>query len=225
MRMSTGISGRKTTARVAIGIASAVASLTVLAGAASADSAWFGDRHRDILASNDIHRVRIVNGFDGGTKVKLVAQLRNLAAGDRVDFWIDTDTTDRGPEYRANAVANSGFLELRALGAARHRGALPGLRRGDERGRPQRAGTVRRAPALPGPSRGRAGGRAQPSGDRERWAERLGPRPARVVPVGGAMTARWHGSDVPLLPRWTALCVVAEAVGMTAAAAAAVKLS
>ncbi len=89
--------------------------LAVSPGTASADSAWLPDGHRDILASNDILGVRVVNGFDDGTKVKLVAALRDLAPGDRVDFWIDTDATDPGPEYRADGVANSDFLELRAV--------------------------------------------------------------------------------------------------------------
>lgn len=98
----------------AAGLVSALVSVTMLE-TASADTARFPDRHRDILAGNDIELVRVVNGFDHGTKVKLVAQLRDLGSIDRLDFWIDTDRADRGPEYRANAVSESDFLELRAV--------------------------------------------------------------------------------------------------------------
>ena len=56
--------------------------------------------------------------------MKLVAQLRNLRAGDLVHFWIDTDATDPGPEYRASGVANSDYLELRAVDRWGRRGTL-----------------------------------------------------------------------------------------------------
>lgn len=105
--------------------------VAALAVPASADSATFTDARGDIVAGNDIWSVRVVNGADEGTRLRLVARLADLGPGDRVDFWIDTVPSDPGPEFRADAVANSDFLEVRAVDHWQQAGTAvtcPGLR-------------------------------------------------------------------------------------------------
>lgn len=104
--------------------------MLAVVGPASADSAIFHDAHGDTSAGNDIWRVRVVNGADHGTRVNLVARLRSLGLTDRVEFWIDTDASDRGPEYRASGVTDSDLMELRAVERFGQRGtavACPGF--------------------------------------------------------------------------------------------------
>ena len=126
---------RRTTIRRGAGRAvatlGALLCVALVAGPAAADSATFTDARGDIRASNDIWSVRVVNGADQGTRLHLVARLRDLGPGDQVDFWIDTVATDPGPEFRADAVANSDFLEVRAVDHWQQSGtavACPGLR-------------------------------------------------------------------------------------------------
>jgi len=112
-------------------VVTALVSVAALAGPAAADTATFTDAHGDIPTGNDIWSVRVVNGADQGTRLQLVARLRDLGPGDRVDFWIDTDPADHGPEFRADGVANSDFLEVRAVDRWQQGGtevACPGLR-------------------------------------------------------------------------------------------------
>lgn len=96
-------------------LAGALAVVVALPGVASADAATFRDAHRDVLASNDVHRVRVVNGADGGTRVRVAVTLRNLRFGDRVQVWLDTDASDRGPEFRVWGTADSDDLGVRAV--------------------------------------------------------------------------------------------------------------
>lgn len=96
-----------------IGALLAASTVLTTASPASAASAWFPDAKGDILASVDIERVQVVNDQD--RKVQVIAELRNLRLGDVVAVWVDTTAADRGPEYRVQATANSGDLNVYAV--------------------------------------------------------------------------------------------------------------
>lgn len=161
-------------------VGAALLGVVALAGPAAADSATFADQRGDIPTGNDIWSVRVVNGADQGTRLHLVARLRDLGLGDRVDFWIDTDASNRGPEFRADGIANSDFLELRAVDRWQQAGtevACPGLRVGMDANDPtQRARFTIPLTCLGGPTSVRVAAhsrRVTENGAQNDWAPAL----------------------------------------------------
>jgi hypothetical protein len=82
----------------AVAMASALTT-SVLAGAASAETATFTDAKGDLAHGADIHRVRVVN--DDRVKIRVVHDdlVRSYKSGSSIAVFIDTDRLRRGPEF------------------------------------------------------------------------------------------------------------------------------
>jgi hypothetical protein len=82
----------------AVAMASAL-STSVLAGAASAETAVFTDAKGDLAHGADIHRVRVVN--DDRVRIRVVHDdlVRSYKSGSSIAVFIDTDRRRRGPEF------------------------------------------------------------------------------------------------------------------------------
>jgi hypothetical protein len=90
------------------------------AGTALGDRQVFEDDHGNVAASVDVHEVIVVNGTASHHRVRIVVEQRELEPGDEIDVWIDSNSANPGPEYRAGAKANTdafGLLKVQRWGS------------------------------------------------------------------------------------------------------------
>jgi hypothetical protein len=82
----------------AVTMASALG-VSMLSGAASAETAVFKDAKGDLAHGADIHRVRVVN--EDRVRIRVVHDdlVRSYKSGSSIAVFIDTDRDRRGPEF------------------------------------------------------------------------------------------------------------------------------
>jgi hypothetical protein len=117
-------SARRITAATAVSVLGA----TMLAGAASAETAVFRDARGDMAHGADIQRVRVVN--EGRVKVKVVHRnlVRSYKSGSSLAVFLDTDRHRQGPEFvfQGGTFDGADYALLRAKGwKAAGRQAVP----------------------------------------------------------------------------------------------------
>lgn len=93
-----------------------------LAAPASAATRYFADEPGDTGGAGDITVVKVANSSAGNTRIGVRAQVGEFSPGDSFTAWFDTRRSDRGPEYKVEAIANSDAFGLARVETFRSRG-------------------------------------------------------------------------------------------------------
>lgn len=108
--------------RAALAASAVVLASTALASPAFADLRTFRDAAGDTGSARDLTRVRVNNGADGGTRVRVAAHVGDLNLLDATTFWLDTAGLDAGPEYKVVVLPNTDGMALEVVDTFRDDG-------------------------------------------------------------------------------------------------------
>src|SRR4051794_34977098 len=96
-----------------------IAALTLSAGPAHADTRTFEDGVK--ADGPDVKWARVNHS---STRVSVRSDVGVISSGDLYTLWIDTRSSDPGPEYKVEMMPNSDYLDLRAVETFKSRGKI-----------------------------------------------------------------------------------------------------
>lgn len=103
--------------RAATIVGASLATSLAVAMPAYADTTTFADRTGEHGNRADITSVKVANGSGGGHRVAVLASVRSLEVRDYFTFWLDTRSSNAGPEYKVVVYPNSDGIGLQRVGS------------------------------------------------------------------------------------------------------------